>query len=168
MWPGFWLRPLTRPGGSPGNGAEIDLVETWTMSWPPPKMSATIHPNYDADPRPPHAGANLNYSVLPNSDPAALHIYTCIKTPGRIEFLCDGIRIYAWDSDVPVWNGALRHGPPPAWYNDAYEAAGTTWYPRFTLQIGMGTGGNNAEPDADWTYSEIVIPWTRIYKRSID
>lgn len=157
MWPcPLWLRPLNSDDG------EIDLAETWTHSWNgTPAVQSAIHPAY-THPVDKHHNSKLLYSELPNPDPAASHIYTCIKTKDRIEFLVDGVRVYCWGG-APKWDGVLKAGPLPDWYSKIFEVEGRTWYPRITLQIG---GAGNPEPKPEWQNSELAIHKLRIYKQA--
>lgn len=155
MWPcPLWLRPLN------SNAGEIDLCETWTYDWNGnPRSYSTIHDDYDNNR---HESGMLPYSALPNPDPAAPHTYTCIKTPGRMEFLIDGVRVYCWQSGAS-WNGTQRIGPTPTWWDGIFEVPGRTWYPRVTLQLG---GPNSADPVPEWQRSEVVIHRLRLYRET--
>lgn len=152
MWPcPLWFRPLNSAHG------EIDVCETWTDEFDPPRFSVAIHRDYSLTPR--HVNAFLNYSMLPNPDPAAPHVYTVIKTPDRMEFLCDGVRAYCWEKGA-TWNGTTRIGDVPSWWDTYMEVPGLLWYPRITLQIG---GTEVSDPPPDWTESEVVVHSLRIY-----
>ena len=157
MWPApLWFRPLNSPHG------EIDLCETWPFDWPNrggADFSVALHRDYSLSPR--HVSSFLNYSMLSNYNPATTHTYTVIKTQNRIEFLCDGTRVYCWDGGTPSWNGTLRIGPLPEWYATYFEVPERIWYPRITLQIG---GSEATEPDGSWMESEMIIHSLKIYE----
>ena len=155
MWPApLWFRPLN------GADGEIDVCETWPYDWgSDPKAYVTIWENYDTKRK---ENAGLSYSALPNSDPAAPHTYTVEKTYRRIRFEIDGVLVYEWNQSN--FNPTLA-----SWYDSIYEVPGRTWYPRVTLQIGAGNAGtsnNNAEPDASWQESELVIHSLKIYEQA--
>lgn len=157
MWPApLWFRPLDSPHG------EIDVCETWPYDWPNrggPDFSVALHRDYSLSPR--QVNASLKYDMLPNPDPAAPHTYVVIKTQNRIEFLCDGVRVYCYEGNTP-WDPVRRIGELPEWYATYFEVPGRTWYPRVTLQIG---GDGNVDPDPSWQQSELVVHSLKIYEQ---
>lgn len=150
QWPcPLWFRPLT--GGDSG---EIDVCETWPFDWNGvPRMYATVWENYTTKRK---ENARLDYSKLPNPDPAAPHTYAVEKVKGRITFSVDGVTVYSWEK-------GRMNATMASWYDSVYEIAGREWYPRITLQIG---GSNAKEPRADWKQSEMVIHRLRIFKEA--
>jgi hypothetical protein len=154
-WPcPLWFRPLTH-----GSDGEIDVCETWPFDWGTrPRAYATIWEKYTPARKSNNGPDGLLYSALPNPDPAARHTYVVEKTPGRIEFLIDGVRAYCWEAGA-TYSATKRIAPLPSWYASIFEIAGREWYPRITMQL----GGNNArEPLADWQESRMVIHSLRI------
>lgn len=150
QWPcPLWFRPLTH-----GDSGEIDVCETWPFDWNGvPRMYTTVWENYTTKRK---ENARLDYSKLPNPDPAEPHTYAVEKVKGRITFSVDGVTVYSWEKG--------RMNPTMAsWYDSVYEIAGREWYPRITLQIG---GSNAKEPRADWKQSEMVIHRLRIFKEA--
>lgn len=152
MWPGaLWFRPLNSPHG------EVDMCETWTYDWPPARLWVSVHQDYSQTPR--HVTAPLDYSMLPNPDPAAPHTYTVEKTPGRINFAVDGVRAYCWERGAK-WSGTLRIGPLPDWWDLHMEDPDKTWYPRACLQLG---GPETPDPLPEWSESESIIHSMELY-----
>lgn len=150
QWPcALWFRPLN--GGDSG---EIDVMETWPFDWNGvPRMYSTIWENYTTKRK---ENARLDYSKLPNPDPAAPHTYAVEKVKDRITFSVDGVTVYSWEK--PKMNATLR-----SWYDSVYEVAGREWYPRITMQVG---GPNAKEPKPEWVQSEMVIHRLRIFKEA--
>lgn len=161
MWPCLlWFRPLTH-----GDAGEIDAMETWTYDWERTgaMLWATIHNDYGTvDAKARKANAGLPYAALANSDPAAVHTHTVIKTKGRIEILVDGKRVWCWEKGA-THSAANRISPTPVWYEAVYEIPDREWYPRFTLQIG---GPNSKDPKPEWQESRMVIHRLRIFKEA--
>lgn len=163
MWPcPLWLRPANSNNG--GNG-ELDACETWTYDWgwnadktafSNARVYSTMWRDYTTKQK---QNAMLPYSALPNPDPAGRHKYSIVKTPGRLEYLVDDVRVYCWETGK-TYSAANKIGPPPSWFNSVYEVAGQTWYPRFTLQIG---GPHTADPLPSWAESELIIHKMRVY-----
>jgi hypothetical protein len=154
-WPcPLWFRPLTH-----GSDGEIDVCETWPFDWGNrPRAYATIWEKYTPARKSNNGPDGLLYSALPNPDPAARHTYVVVKTPGRIEFLIDGVRAYCWEAGA-TYSAAKRIAPLPSWYASIFEISGREWYPRITMQLG---GTNAREPLADWQESRMVIHSLRI------
>lgn len=152
MWPcPLWFRPLTH-----GDSGEIDVCETWPFDWGTrPRAYATIWENYTTKRK---QNAGLDYSALPTPNPAGPHTYSVVKTPGRIEFLIDDVRVYCWERGA-TYSASKRISPLPEWYDAVYEIPGREWYPRITMQLG---GANAREPLADWQESRLVVHSLRI------
>lgn len=150
MWPcALWFRPLT--GGDSG---EIDVMETWPFDWNgTPRLYSTVWENYTTKRK---ENARLDYSKLPNPDPAAPHTYVVEKVKDRITFSVDGVIVYSWEK-------ATMNATMKSWYDSVYEIPGREWYPRITLQIG---GPNAKEPKPEWRESKMVIHRLRIFKEA--
>lgn len=154
-WPcPLWFRPLTH-----GPDGEIDVCETWPFDWGTrPRAYATIWEKYTPARKSNNGPDGLLYSALPNPDPAAVHTYVVEKTPGRIEFLIDGVRAYCWE-DGAKYSASGRISPLPSWYASIFEIPGREWYPRITMQLG---GSNAREPLAEWQESRMIVHSLRI------
>ena len=150
MWPcPLWFRPSNHADG------EIDVCETWTYDWNgKPKFWSTIHSEYGPTHKQENAG--LEYSKLPNPDPAVPHTYIVEKVPGRITFWCDDVLVYSWER--ANFNNSLK-----GWFDRIFEQPGRMWYPRVTLQIG---GAHSADPKLEWQQSEMVIHELKIYEQA--
>lgn len=150
MWPCLlWFRPLTH-----GDSGEIDVMETWPFDWNGvPRLYSTLWENYTTRRK---ENARLDYSKLPNPDPAAPHTYAVEKVKDRITFSVDGVTVYSWEK--PTMNEKLK-----SWYDSVYEIPGREWYPRITLQIG---GPNAKEPKPEWRESKITVQRLRIFKEA--
>jgi len=150
MWPcALWFRPLTH-----GDSGEIDVMETWPFDWNgTPRLYSTVWENYTTKRK---ENARLDYSKLPNPDPAAPHTYVVEKKAGSITFSVDGVTVYSWSK--PTMNTRIA-----SWYDSVYEIPGREWYPRITLQIG---GPNAKEPTPEWQESRMVIHRLRIFKEA--
>lgn len=150
MWPCLlWFRPLTH-----GDSGEIDVMETWPFDWNgTPRLYSTLWENYTTRRK---ENARLDYSKLPNPDPAAPHTYVVEKVKDRVTFSVDGVTVYSWEK--PTMNATLK-----SWYDSVYEIPGREWYPRITLQIG---GPNAKEPKPEWRESKITVQRLRIFKEA--
>lgn len=150
MWPCLlWFRPLTH-----GDSGEIDVMETWPYDWNGvPRLYSTLWENYTTKRK---ENARLDYSKLPNPDPAAVHTYAVEKVKDRITFSVDGVTVYSWEK--PTMNATVK-----SWYDSVYEIPGREWYPRITLQIG---GSNAKEPKPEWRESKITVQRLRIFKEA--
>lgn len=150
MWPCLlWFRPLTH-----GDSGEIDVMETWPFDWNGnPRVYSTVWENYTTRRK---ENARLDYSKLPNPDPAAVHTYAVEKVKDRITFYVDGVTVYSWEK--AKMNATMR-----SWYDSVYEIPGRQWYPRITLQIG---GSQAKEPKPDWRESKITVQRLRIFKEA--
>lgn len=150
MWPcALWFRPLTH-----GDSGEIDVMETWPYDWNgTPRLYSTVWENYTTKRK---ENARLDYSKLPNPDPAAVHTYAVEKVKDRITFSVDGVTVYSWEK--PTMNATVK-----SWYDSVYEIPGREWYPRITLQIG---GSNAKEPKPEWRESKITVQRLRIFKEA--
>lgn len=150
MWPCLlWFRPLTH-----GDSGEIDVMETWPFDWNGvPRLYSTLWENYTTRRK---ENARLDYSKLPNPDPAAPHTYAVEKVKDRITFSVDGVTVYSWGK--PTMNEKLK-----SWYDSVYEIPGREWYPRITLQIG---GTQAKEPKPEWRESKITVQRLRIFKEA--
>lgn len=150
MWPcALWFRPLTH-----GDSGEIDVMETWPFDWNgTPRLYSTVWENYTTKRK---ENARLDYSKLPNPDPAAPHTYVVEKRAGSITFSVDGVTVYSWSK--PTMNARIA-----SWFDAVYEIPDRFWYPRITLQIG---GPNAGEPKPEWQESRMVIHRLRIYKEA--
>lgn len=150
MWPcALWFRPLTH-----GDSGEIDVMETWPFDWNgTPRLYSTVWENYTTKRK---ENARLDYSKLPNPDPAAPHTYVVEKTRGSIAFSVDGVTVYSWSK--PTMNARIA-----SWFDAVYEIPDRFWYPRVTLQVGGSSAG---EPKPEWQESRMVIHRLRIFKEA--
>lgn len=147
QWPcPLWFRPLN------GNDGEIDVVETWPHDWNGvPRLYVTLHDKYSNNRK---EGARLDYSKLPNPDPAVPHTYVVEKVKDRITFSVDGVTVYSWEK-------ATINPKFKLWFDTIFENPDRTWYPRMTTQMGEP---NARDPKPEWNQSEMIIHRLRIFK----
>ena len=143
LWPCvLWFRPLNSPDG------EIDLVENFGAQ---PNVKATLHNQYGAGHK--MIGRTLPWERV--GDPAGDHTYVIEKTPGRIVVTVDGLVLMdVTGADAPDGFDWAR----------IFETPDRTWYPRVTLQVGVGaSGGATGMPADDFTETDMVVTSLRVW-----
>ncbi|WP_148575274.1 glycoside hydrolase family 16 protein [Nocardioides caldifontis] len=140
----LWLRPTDFSGG------EIDLVETYGFERRP-LIHQTIHTDYGPGHR--KSARPTPFERVGDRTGRKWHVYTVVKTPGRIVMKVDGKRTATW-----------RTGSP-SWFARYYEA-GKRWSMRINLQVG-GDYGGLPDRTTDWRRhrSTMSVDWVKVWTR---
>lgn len=151
-WPAIWMLPVNSPYGGWPHGGEIDIMEH--VGYAPNIIHSTIHTNqYNG-----MIGTQIGNSRQVPTATTAFHVYAVEWTETALDFYVDDTLIFSYPFIIDDFN---QLDPSEYWKIWPFDQE---FYLILNIAMG-GTWGGLMGVDPNFTYTEMLIDYVRVYQR---